>query len=562
MLKELFIRDFKLLRDVSMTFQGGLTAITGETGAGKTQCLEALRAVLGGRVGDDAISTGSAMSEITATFDMSGRPDVLDVLKADGWLDADENELILERRIERDGRSRGRLNGRRVPIGALQAVGDRLVDLLGQNARADLLTRPPLEILDSLGDGKHRRLVISVRDIYANWRESVLAYETEAAEIETARERKDLVEYQHAELENANLRDGEEKRLTREAELLESAKDRIEDALKATTLLTGDVDDDRCVRDVLQEVLGAVERLASTDETIRDDSLRLNETVLFIDELSNILRKYADGIVDDPEQRAVVENRLSIIHQLKRKYKTSESGLIELCNKLSSELERVSFASDRLKALASERDEIRAKYLKDAILLSKSRTKLAKQISREVINHLADLDLPNAIFNVVLESNPDDESTWRANGIDRAELLIATNPAQVPAPLKKVVSGGELSRLLIALKTVLAKRDRVPVLVFDEAEAGIGGETAYKVVEKLIELSESHQLILVSHLSQIASKADNHWVIEKTSTKNSTYAEARDVLGEDRVEEISRMLGARGDKAALDKLARSFLNDV
>jgi DNA repair protein RecN (Recombination protein N) len=124
------------------------------------------------------------------------------------------------------------------------------------------------------------------------------------------------------------------------------------------------------------------------------------------------------------------------------------------------------------------------------------------------------------------------------------------------------VSGGELSRLLIALKTVLAERDRVPVLVFDEAEAGIGGETAYKVVEKLIELSGSHQLILVSHLSQIASKADSHWVIEKTSTKNSTYAEARDVLGEDRVEEISRMLGARGDKAALDKLARSFLNDV
>lgn len=559
MLRELSIRDFKLLRNVDLAFGNGLTALTGETGAGKTQCLEALQAVLGDRVGDDVISSGAGKCEITASFILDSRPDVLKALNEDGWIDEDESELILERTIERGGRSRARLNGRRVPIGTLQAVGNRVVDLLGQNARADILTRPSLEILDAMGDENHRDRATKVRELHSQRLESITAYESEKSDIEKARERKDLVEFQHTELDKANLKIGEEKELTREHELLESAIDRIEGALKAASLLSGEDDDNPSARDILQEALSAVENLASADDGISEDARKLRETVFLIDELAETLRRYADVIIDDPQRRAEVENRISLIHQLKRKYKTDESGLIALRDKLAAELERVQFASDRLKELATERDKARENFLNEAVSLSKSRTKLARRISKEVKSYLSDLDLPNASFEAVLKTDKDGESTWNANGIDRAELLISTNPAQDPAPLKKVASGGELSRLLIALKSVLAIRDRVPVLIFDEAEAGIGGETAFRVGEKLVELSRSHQLILVSHLPQIASQAHGHWVIEKESSRKGAIAQAHEISGEARVEEISRMLGARGDKKALEKLARSFI---
>ncbi len=561
MLRELGIKDFKLLRDVDLEFRQGMTVLTGETGAGKTQCLEALMAALGARSGDDAVSKGASKAVLSAVFDLADRPDVISVLRDEGWLEDDETEIVLERTIEKGGRSRGRLNGRRVPTGTLQSVGDRIVDLLGQNARADILNRPALEVLDSLGDEAHQQLVNSVRERFSDWQEAKSAYELEKAEIARAEERRELAEFQHAELHKADLKPGEENELTKEVELLESAKERIEAALTAAEKLASDDDETPSARDYLQQALDEVEKLASADDELKGEAFRLRETVFLVEELADTLRRSAENIVDDPERRAWVEERLATLHRLKRKYKRDESGLIELRNRLAAELDRVETATERLKELAEKRDRARDEYLGEADRLSKSRSRLAKKISREVKGHLTDLDLPNATFTAEQESHPDDEKMYRADGYDRVELLIATNPAQEPAPLKKAASGGELSRLLMALKTVLAKRDRVPVLVFDEAEAGIGGETAFRVGEKLRELGRSHQLIIVSHLPQIASQADGHWVIEKSTKKAGTHANARYVDGEDRVEEICRMLGARGDRKALDKLARSLLKN-
>ncbi len=562
MLKELSIRDFKLLRDVTLTFSDGMTVLTGETGAGKTQCLEALVAAMGARSGDDSISKKAQKAVLTAIFDIGHRPDVAKSLVKAGFLEDDETELILERTIVRCGRSQGRLNGRRVPIGTLQTVAGSLVDLLGQNARADILNRPALEILDTLGDDSHASRLAKVKQLHTDWKAAGRTYETEKAEIEKVKERRELVEFQHAELEKADIKAGEEVKLTRENELLETAKDRLEDSLKAASLLSGNDDETTGARDHLQEALDLLNNLMASDLALKGEYLRLREMVYLSEELADTLRRYAENIVDDPERRSYVEARLGVIHQLKRKYKTDEDGLISLRSKLTEELEKVTGASDRLKGLAKKRDFAREKYLKDAVALSKARSKLAKKISKEVKNHLADLDLPNATFTAKLDSELENPKNFRADGIDRAVLLIATNPAQEPAPLKKVASGGELSRLLIALKTVLANRDRVPVLVFDEAEAGIGGETAFRVGEKLVELSGSHQLILVSHLPQIASQGRGHWVIEKSMDKKDTRASAREVTGDARVEEIGRMLGARGDRAALERLARSFLEEL
>jgi len=559
MLKELCIRDFKLLRDVTLAFQPGLTVLTGETGAGKTQCLEALTAALGARAGDDVISKDSDQAVLTVVFDLRDRADIVRVLEREGWLEDGETEIIIERTVERGGRSRGRLNGRRVPIGTLQAVSDRIVDLLGQNARADILNRPALEVLDSLGDQAHQEKLARVRKRFDEWRTAAAAFDRERDEIARASERKELAEFQHSELEKADLKPGEEKDLTKEAELLESARERSEDALKAASLLQGESEDAPNARDLLQEALDCIERLASTDDALKGEAFRLREMVFLADELADTLKHYATNIVDDPERRAWVEERLGALNRLQRKYKTDEAGLIELRDRLAAELERVEYASERLEELAALRDKARGEYLTDALELSKSRRRLAKRVSKEIRTHLADLDLPAAKFEVDLESRPEDESAYRGDGIDAAELLISTNPAQDLGPLRKIASGGELSRLLMALKTVLAGRDRVPVLVFDEAEAGIGGETAFRVGEKLVELSRSHQLIVVSHLPQIASQAAVHWVIEKSTKGSGARASARNVSGDERVREIGRMLGARGDREALEKLARSFL---
>jgi len=563
MLRELNIKNFKLLGDVTLSFQSGMWVLTGETGAGKTQCLEALVSALGARSGDDAVASSAENATVTAVFDLKNRVDVLKSLRNDGWLDDGETEIILERTIEKGGRSTGRLNGRRVPLGALQDVADKLVDLLGQHARADILNRPALEILDSLGDRVHLDKLNLVREKYSVWQDAKQRYDKELAAIERSRERRDLVEFQHAELDKADLFAGEEAKLSIEHKLLESAKERIGDAVQAASILTGgdETGEDTVVpaRDILQQALDAVENLAEADPALKGESERLREMVILLEELADTLNRYAGGITDDPERRLFVEQRISTIHNLKRKYKTDEAGLIKLRDNLARELELVDTASDRLKDLAKLRDMSRDEYLNLSRELSKAREKLSKRIAKEVIKHLADLDLPSARFEAAVTSSPDDEKGWRPDGVDRAELLISTNPEQELMPLKKAASGGELSRLLIALKTVLAMRDRVPVLVFDEAEAGIGGETAFKVGEKLLELSKSHQLILVSHLPQIASQGDGHWVIEKSSEGGSTKSTARFVKGKERVDEIGRMLGARGDKKALEKLARSFL---
>jgi len=560
MLRELIIKNFKLLGDVSLTFQPGMSVLTGETGAGKTQCLEALVTALGARSGDDAVSASSDSSIVTAVFDLDKRDDVLTNLQAEGWVDENETEVVLERTIEKGGRSRGRLNGRRVPMGTLQDVAGRLVDLLGQHARADILNRPALEVLDSLGDNKHLEKVSLVRNKFAGWQEAKQNYDKEKSGIDKSKERRELVEFQHAELDRADLNPGEETRLTQEHKLLESAVERIGDAMQAASILVrGDDANEDSARDLMQQALDAVERLADTDTVLKGEKERLKEMVFLIEELAETLNRYSENITDDPQRRVFVEERIGILHSLKRKYKTDENGLIELRDTLANELEMVDTAEDRLSDLARIRDEARTDYLNLARGLSKSRAKLSKRISKDVVKHLADLDLPTARFEASLKCLEDDEKLWRPDGIDRAELLISTNPEQELMPLKKVASGGELSRLLIALKTVLAMRDRVPVLIFDEAEAGIGGETAFKVGEKLLELSKSHQLILVSHLPQIASQGDGHWVIEKSTTDGVTRSGARAVKGEDRVDEIGRMLGGRGDKKTLDKLARSFL---
>lgn len=558
MLKELIIRDFKLLRDISIDFSGGMSVFTGETGAGKTQCLQALMTAIGARSGDDAISADSDRAVITAIFDISSRVDIASDLRVNGWID-DETELILERTVSRNGASTGRLNGRRVPIKTLQEIGEKLVDILGQNARADILNRSALDILDSFGDSGHSNDVRDVRDLFASWKNSLQILEAEREEITRAEERRELAQFQFGELDRANLSAGEEDSLTTELKLLSDARQRIEAASQAVEILTGESDEKSSARDLLVETLGRLEILADSDKSLEPDLNRLRDVIYTAEELGDTLQKYAENVIDDPARRDEVEERIALIHGLKRKYKTGETGLIELRDQLRAELEKVASASERLRQLVKNCVESREKYLESALQLSKTRSSLAKRISKEVKLHLKDLDLPDANFFAELNTI-DDENSYRSDGIDRAELMITTNRAQSPGPLKKVASGGELSRLLIALKMVLSKRDRVPVLVFDEAEAGIGGETAFRVGEKIAELSKSHQLIIVSHLPQIASQADEHWVIEKSRNGKGTQAKARKVKGNERVDEIKRMLGGRGDEKALEKLARSILN--
>ncbi|HEX9744929.1 MAG TPA: DNA repair protein RecN [bacterium] len=559
MLKELIISDFKLLADVNLNFSNGMTALTGETGAGKTQCLQALMLAIGERAGEDVIASGADKCTVTAVFDISERQDIGRILIQDGIIDEEEKELILERTVKKGSQSTGRLNGRRVPIGVLSDVGERLIDILGQNARADILRRSPVEILDSFGDEKHTSNVETTGELFRIWKRSVEEFAGERSEIEKARERRDLVEFQHSELDKAELSAGEEEELTKEHKLLSLAKERIEFAEKGSEILAGESEDGASARDLLVEAVNFLEKLEESDESVNDHLSKLKEALFSVEEISDYLRKYAMDVVDDPEKREEVESRISIIHQLKRKYKTNEAGLITLRDELGLELERVTHSESRLAELQKNVDAAKINYVDEAEKLSGLRDKLGKKISRELKSHLKDLDLKDAEFIVNIEMVKDDDF-FHESGMDKVELLISTNKAQDPGPLRKIASGGELSRLLIALKIVLSKRDKVPSLVFDEAEAGIGGETAFRVGEKLSELSKSHQLILVSHLPQVAAQADEQWVVMKSGNGKGTWAEAKRVTGDERVLEITRMLGSRGDKEALDVLARSFLD--
>jgi len=549
MLQQLQITNFALIERLSIEFGPGLNILTGETGAGKSVVIDALSAVLGERVGSEMIRSGCERALVEAAFEVSASEEVKRTLAELGFED-DDGLLLLSREI--GGRGGCRINGRMATVSLLKQIGQSLVDIHGQHEHQSLLSVDRhIELLDRWTGEE----LLGLRRQMAEQYRALKSLRTELSRLQTdARERArmlDLYRFQVAEIESAGLRAGEEEELMTDRSRLANAE-----KLHAATSCALDLlrDGESPALDRLGEVVRQLEGLAAIDEELAPALEAANSLLYATEELARDLRVYQEKIEFNPHRLEQVEERLDVLRNLKKKYGATVEEILAYRDEAAQRVEELSHSEERGEELAGQIEALEAECRRIAARLTELRTRSAKRFEKAVVSDLADLAMEKTRFSVAIEPAELSET-----GADRVEFLISPNPGEPLKPLARIASGGEMSRIMLALKTLLARVDGVPTLVFDEIDAGIGGRTAIVVGTKLAKVAESSQVLCVTHLPQIAGRADRHFSIEKAAQGERTVITVTPLEGEDRVREIARMLGATGDAGAAVDHARELL---
>lgn len=556
MLIALSIRDIVLIDRVDLDFAAGLSALTGETGAGKSILLDALGLTLGARAEARMVRAGAEQGSATAEFALSGLPAsepsaLTDLLKEAGVELSDQ--LILRRVVTADGRSRAFVNDEPVSVGLLRRLGEGLVEVHGQHDGHGLL-RPAVhrELLDAYG--KLGKQVTACGAAYAAMHAADEALANARARIETLRQEEDYLRHVHAELDQLDPQPGEEAELSERRALLREGE-KIADAVREAeaALSDGGGIDAR-----LRSAQRALERVAEKAQGRLDGVLEAFERTAV--ELAESLAQVADaaGSLDlDPASLDRVEERLFALREAARKHRVGVDDLSELREDFAARLAAVDAGDVRLTELEAAATAARTTFVNKAEALSQSRHKAAKRLDKAVLAELAPLALDKARFATAID--PVEEAAWGPDGMDRVAFQIATNPGQPLDALNKVASGGELSRVMLALKVALAQTRAVPTMIFDEVDQGIGGAVADKVGERLSRLATEAQVLVVTHSPQVAARADHHWRIEKSASKGKSMTQVHELDPEARREEVARMLAGASVTAAARAAADSLI---
>lgn len=550
LLVELYVENFAIIDSLRVEFGPGLNVMTGETGAGKSIIADATSLLLGGRGSSEYVRDPEKRALVEGVFLCPPGSRVAAVLEEAGVV-PEEDKIWLSREIGR-GRTTCRLNMRVVPLSLYQEVGRHLVDLHGQYDHGLLLSPSrQLELLDAFGGGE----VETLRREVAVLREAALRLEAEMRRLggDTAERKKnlDFLRHQVDELEKAGLQAGEEEELLKRREAIKHA----EKILLGTQRLAGILyRGDGSVLDGLYLAGKQAREIACYNDQFGEVAASLDELAAAVEDVAARVRHLEEKINFDSSSAEEIEERLHILRQLKRKYGGSVEEIIERLGYMREEIAELERAEERIGELESERARVRAELEEKAGILSARRREIARRLTREVEHLMAELELRGAFFGV--NFRPKGEIGPR--GVDEVEFVFSANPGEPPRSLAKVASGGELSRLMLALKAILAHVDDVPTVVLDEIDVGIGGRTANALARVLVELAGRRQTICITHLAQLAAVADRHLVITKTTGADWTRTEVRQVEGEDRVRELVRMLGGL-DTAEAWEHARSLL---
>lgn len=564
-LVDLSIRNYAVIKEVDLSFGPGLNVLTGETGAGKSVIIGAIALLLGSRASVDLIRTGCSSLLVEGSFQLPPSIPLREFLEEQG-LAGDSDELIISREVTRNGRNRCRINDRMVNVSVLEAVGSHLVDLCGQHEHQSLL-RPPLHtmLVDEFGG---ERLQAVRRTVSQGYR-TVRRLETELAElVEQSREaaRKiDLLQFQIGEIEEAKLVPGEEEELTARRKVLANQQTLQQHSLASYKLLYEGEEYRPAVIDLLGEALANLQEVVKTDDRLAETLGLLESAMVEIQEVSGAVRDYLDQLEADPAELDQVERRLTDIGRLKRKYGDSVEEILSYCSQLRKDLDQITGADEQMAALQRELEREKQDLKTAAQELTRLRAEVSRVIEAGVAERLKKLNMkdPRFVVRVVpvageaavdcagLKVGPD--------GAERLEFLISTNPGEEPKPLSKIASGGEISRVMLALKLMFAASDPVPTMVFDEIDAGIGGKTAGQVASQLAEVAKFRQVLCITHLPQVASVGHQHFQISKISTDASTSVQVCPLGPEERVEEIARMLGGAELSEKTRELARELL---
>lgn len=540
MLLQLSIRDIALIDRLTLSFGPGLTVLTGETGAGKSIIVGSLDFVLGGKADRDRIAGGAERGRVEALFDISALPRVQSAL-AEMGLETEDGLLPVCREILQSGRSVCRVAGEVVTVAQLRAVMAPLLDLHGQHAHQSLLDPAKhLQFLDALGDAEHRAAVERVRALYGEW--SAIARtlrEIETNDRERAR-REDMLRFQLEELDGAKLRAGEEDELTRQRALMRNAEKIRSGLEEAYGALSGDETGELPgALDALQQAAKALGGLSKYDGRFEALSVQLNDAMYAAESVAGELDGLRDECGVDPRRLEQVESRLDQLDRLRRKYGATTVEMIAFRERVRAELDSTASSEEKREALKKQEKAAKAAFMKEAQALSEARRALAKACEGRVAAQLAALEMKSAVFEVAFS----EDAAPSADGLDAVEFRLSANRGEPPRPLQKAASGGELSRVMLALKCVEAENDGVPTLVFDEIDTGVGGATGVAIAEKLREVGAKRQVLCVTHLPQIAAAARTQFWVEKSVRDGRTHTDARELDTDGRVEAVAQMLG-------------------
>jgi DNA repair protein RecN (Recombination protein N) len=536
MLTQLHIRDFAIVHELSLGFEPGFTVLTGETGAGKSILIDALALVLGERADSDVIRHGCTRAEVTAGFALKPTHGAARWLKAQDLFD--DQECLLRRVIEADKPSRGFINGRPVPIQMLRELGEYLVDIHGQHEHQSLLRRDAQrEILDDYaGLGETVQILAGHHHDMQELRARLEALQQQSADREA---RIELLRYQLRELDALNLSAGEIPALEEEHARLANGAELIE-GVQAVVQAVQDDEETAAARQ-LARAIGRLESLGEYDAKLGEIAALLNEAAIQMDEAGSRLNHYLDSLELDPARLQAVERRLSTVHDLARKHKVRPEELPAVHARVRAELNDIENLDTSRGRLEEELEKHRAAYFKAARDVSRRREAAAKKLSRAVTDEMQELGMPGGKFEVTLTPLPENETG--ASGLERVEFLVSANAGQPARPLAKVASGGELSRISLALQVVLAGTGRIPTMIFDEVDVGIGGRVAEVVGRKLRALGSSRQVLCITHLAQVAAQGAQHVQVRKRTEGKATVAEAAPLAERERTMEIARMIG-------------------
>ena len=549
MLQLLHIENIAVIEEADITFDQGFNALTGETGAGKSIVIDAMGAVLGQRTSRDLIRTGAAKAFVSAMF--SGVPP-LPVLEECG-LEAEDGELLLQREIYADGKNACRVGGRPVTVAQLRRIGGALLNIHGQHDGQQLLDEEQHgAYLDSFGRVEEELgAYAACYEAMEVTRKKLKSLQMDEAEKER---RMDSLTFQIKELEKAQLKPGEEEALLQRRNLLRNSEKFMSAVQGAVWSLTGGDDGGGAVSE-LREAAGAVSGVKGLDDRFGQLHERLENLYSEAYDVAETLRDLQDSFDFSPQELDELEGRADLLYRLKKKYGPTVEDMLAYLEKCREELDQIAFAADTTARLQKQLEKERGRAMKAARALSEARKAAAKRLEERIQEELRQLDMPKVRFAICFEEKEPD-----ALGIDVVRFLMSANVGEELRPINKVASGGELARIMLALKNVLAENELIGTLVFDEVDTGVSGRAAQKVAEKLAQVSRRKQVLCVTHLPQLAAMADTHFSVEKGEREGRTYTRVLRLDRERRKEELARLTGGQRVTSALLAGAEELLD--
>jgi len=556
MIKSLRIKNLATIEDIELELEEGFAILTGETGAGKSIVINGIRLALGEKGSPDMIRTGKKETSVEAIFSFHQTRDDFKRFFPDS-----ENELLIQRKISEQGAGKGYMNGILVPIKKLKEISGELVDIYGQNDHVFLLNlNYQLNYLDEYASASSTKKEVSLR---AKELKKLIREKKDLEAQEREREQRlDFLDFQIKEIEKANLRPGEEEELHKDRKILKNAE-KIDSLIEKALNLS--YNQENSISALLAQLQNMVSDLSDFDNTFKETENAINQFSITIGEFSDFLIKFKERQSAAPEKLEDLEERLSQIEKLKRKYGSSIDETLSYLGNAKKEYQKLSTSQEKLAELDTEIETKFKGYKTYAAKLSSLRIKNASKLEKQVEKEISILGMKKARFKIKIDISPLSPNTMetvKENGTEDVEFLISPNPGEELRPLRKIASGGELSRVMLALKTLGKETKKFKTLIFDEIDSGIGGKTAEFVAQKLKKLSTQHQIICITHLPQIASFASYHYKIDKKVNLERTYTTVKKLSFEERVREIARLLaGSRITETTL-KNAREMLEHV